>query len=276
MTEKAQLESKRISVRHYENGDEARIVEFLNRCYGNWGDLQKWQRLYTRYPTFNKENVFIMENNGEIVGHRGLHFRNLAIQEGHQVATATLGDTATHPDYRGRGLYAQLHEITLEEAKSKGSCFAFTWNLKGSTTYTHNRKTGFMEVTQSPAYVKILRPEKVLKAGLSDFLIKNPRLNNVLQNLEVDICFSYGASDFSLAELVGYTEKQQEKPQDKVKVFLKESSLATLVNFRNMSNFQRIRSLALLSLLGRAKVRFGSFKTFVRLCRKGKAVLGAI
>ncbi|GAH04215.1 unnamed protein product, partial [marine sediment metagenome] len=113
---KSQVLEHNIAIRPYQIGEEAQIVDFLNLCYGQWGTLAKWEGLYPQYPTFDKDSVFIIEENGEIVGHRGLHFRNLVVRHRDNIPTATLGDTAIHPLYRSLGLYARLHEVTLRVA----------------------------------------------------------------------------------------------------------------------------------------------------------------
>jgi len=272
---KAQFPAKDIIVRRYELGDEAQIVNFLNLCYGEWGTIQKWQFFYADYPTFNKDDMVLTEVHDEIIGHGGVHFRDLLVWK-RKLYTASLTDAAIHPRYRGRGLYAGLVDIRLKMARSKGACLAFAWHLKGSNAYKHNKRIGFVEVKQSPVYIKVIRPEKVLKSGLFDLLHKNQRMKEVLQELGDDLCFRLGKFEFSVVELLGRVDKKLRKDRSKVEIVLDENSLFIMANFRNMSRLKRILSLILLISLRRAKIRFSSFKALLNLARKGVAIIGSI
>jgi len=272
---KTQFADKDIVARHYEPGDEARILDFLNLCYGEWGTIQKWRSRYTDYPTFNKDNIVLMEVNGEIVGHGGTHFRDLRVWK-HKLHTASLTDAAIHPHYRGKGLYAELVDIRLKTARSRGACLVFTWHLKGSNAYNHNKRVDFTEIKQFPVYMKVIKPGKVIKSGLFDLLHKNQRLKEALQELGVDICFCVGKFKFSISELLSKVDTKQREDRSKVEIVLDENSFFLVANFRNMSKFKRVISLIMLILFGKAKIRFSSFKALLNLARKGVAIIGSI
>ena len=267
--------AKNVIVRSYKPDDETKIVDFLNICYGEWGTIQKWQFLYSGYPTFNKDDVVILEVDDEIIGHGGTHFRDLVVGK-RRLHTTTLSDAAIHPHYRGRGLYTKLVDMRLKRAKSKGACLALAWHLRGSNAYKHNKKTGFIEVNQSPVYMKIIRPKKVLKAGLSDLLHKNQRLRWTLQDLQDDLCFRVRGAEFSIAELLGRADNKLTKDRRGVTIALDEISLLTMTNFRKMNRLERIGNLVLLILLGRMKIRFSSLKVLLNLARKGVAIFASI
>lgn len=276
-TSKLRFQVKDIVLRPYKPGDEVKIVDFLNLCYGEWGALQKWQFLYPQYPTFDEENVLVMENgSGEIIGHGGLHLRDLDIQQKLKLRTVSLTDAAIHPRCRGKGLYTKLVETRLRAAKSKGACLVFTWHLKGSNAYKHNKKTGFIEVEQPPAYMKVIRPEKVLRSGLFDLLHKSQSLRKTLRDLGDDLFFCLGKCKFSVAELLGKADEKPSKNRGKVEIILDRSSLSMLANFRNLGKYQRLACLASLILLRRIKVRFSSFKVLLNMARKGLAVIGSV
>ncbi len=269
---RAQLPTN-IVTRAYKPGGEAKVVNFLNLCYGAWGDMHKWQKLYAEYPTFDKSNVFIMEGNGEIIGHRGLHFRNIVVQQNRKVSTVSLCDTAIHSLYRGRGLYASLHQITLQAAKLQGASLAFAWNLKGSTTYNHNKKTGFAEIRRAPIYIKVIKPEKLLRSGLFNFIHGNEKLRKALQDLGSDLHFRIGKSEFSAGELIDKANEEPLKIQERIEIIFGESSLTSLANFRSLGKFQRIETLVLLLLFRKVKLRVSSFGVFLKLLGKGVRLL---
>ncbi len=165
-----------IEFRPFEWGDETKIVQFLNLCFKEWGDIGWWNWLYLEYPTFNKKNIFVIENMGEIIGHRGLVFRELLLNK-RSIRAVTMSGTAIHPNFRGSGIYAKMHDATLKLAKEMEASIIITNNLRGGVTYNHNLKTGFVEV-ECPIYYKILNPNKVI----SNYL-KNERCNPIYEHL---------------------------------------------------------------------------------------------
>jgi predicted N-acetyltransferase YhbS len=275
-TNRKQLPVKDTVVRTYEHGDEARIVNLLNLCFGKWGTEEKWQKLYLQHPNFKRDDVFILEKDGEIIGYEGLHFRDLTIQNDCKLYTASLLDAAINPRYRRRGLHAQLKEIMLQAAKSRGAGLVFCWYLRGSSLHSHSKEIGFVEIKQPPAYMKVIRPEKVLRSGLLDLLHKNQSLNMTLQGLDGTMLFRLGKSQFSVAELLGKGDEKPVKDQGKVEIIFDKSSLVTLARFRNMNKRQRLKCLVSMVILRRAKIRFSSFKALLNLARKGLAVIGSL
>jgi ribosomal protein S18 acetylase RimI-like enzyme len=253
-------------------GDEAQIVNLLNTCFGDWGTLEKWAALYLQYPTFEEENVFVIEKKRKIIGHEALHFRDLIANGKRSVSTVSLSDAVVHPDFRGQGLHNQLLDVMLNAATSKGAGLVFSWYLRDSGLHKHSKKLGFVEVWQASAYMKIMRPEKLLRSGLRDFLHKSPDLRDALDDLSDSLYFRFGASAFSMAELLGKADQQSVDDREKTEIIFKESSFPTLVKLRNMSRRRRFWSLVYLLLLRRARIRFGSFKAFVSLARKGFSI----
>jgi len=240
---------KSFTLRSYKSGEETNIVSFLNLCYGVWGKPDKWQRLYPEYPNFNDNDILIIEDKGEIIGHRGLHFRNLALSRDSSVFTVSSGDTAIHPRHRGSGLDRELHDTALQMAKARGADMAFAWHLKGSASYHRNISSGFIEIRQTPVYAQIIKPEKVLKAGLLNLI----RL--------------------SLAELAGAKREDSGKI---IKVVLNKNAILSLVNFRSWGRWQRIGSLILLLITGKARVRTNAPGALAKLCVRGLKVLASL
>lgn len=280
MAHKKQLSVENTIVRSFKRGDEALIVDLLNLCFGKWGTLEKWRTSYLQYPNFENDHVVILERNNNIIGHGGLHFRGLMIPQGHEVSTVSLNDAAINPRYRGLGLYTELVDARLQTANSKGACLAFTWHLKGSNAYKHNKKIGFVEIKQTPAYIKIIKPEKMLKAGVIDFIHKNERLRTVLHDLGTDLHFQIGNAKFSVNEIIHHNTKRRDgepkKKRRRIDITVDESALPFLANFRSMSKLERFQSLVSLLLLGRVKLRFNSFWALLKLGSRGLTVVGTI
>ncbi len=271
-----QLPVKDTLVRPFKCGDEAGIVSLLNLCFEDWGTIRKWQKLYLQSPNFEKDDVFIIRKNDEIIGYEGLHSRDMVIKRDRKISTVSLRDAAIHPRYRRRGLHAGLLDMMLQAAKSKGAGLVFSWYLRGSGLYAHSKDLGFVEIRQPPAYMKVIKPEKILRSGLLDLLIKSQALRQTLQDFDGEIFFRIGKSEFSVAELLGKVNEKPAKDRRTVEMIFAKDSLAMLAKFRNMNKRQRLKSLVLLVLLRRAKIRFSSPKAFLNLARKGLAVIGSI
>jgi hypothetical protein len=152
----------------------------------------------------------------------------------------------------------------------------FSWYLRDTGLHRHSWGIGFSEIKQSSAYMKIIRPEKVLRSGLVDFLHKSPDLQTALDDLSGDLYFRLGSASFSVAELLGKPDQRQLDKRKKTEIIFDETALPTLIRFRNMSKRQRLWNLIWLIIRRRARVRFGSFRAFVSMTRKGISIFGSI
>jgi len=263
---------KNLPLRSYKSGEETNIVSFLNLCYGVWGKPDKWQRLYPEYPNFNGDDILIIEDKGEIIGHRGLHFRNLALSRDSSVFTVSSGDTAIHPRHRGSGLDRKLHDTALQMAKTRGAGMAFAWHLKGSASYHRNISSGFIEIRQTPVYAQIIKPEKVLKAGLLNLIHRRGKLREALAKSK-ELYLVIGNTRLSLAELAGARREDSGKI---IEVVLNKNAISSLVNFRSWGRWQRIGSLILFLITGKARVRTNTPGALAKLCVRGLKVLASL
>jgi N-acetylglutamate synthase-like GNAT family acetyltransferase len=274
--DKTKLLAPGISVRTYNHGDEAQIVSLLNTCFGNWGPVEKWNAEYLQYPSFDEKDVFVIEKEGKIIGHEALHFRDLVVDKESVVSTVSLSDAAVHPDFRGQGLHNKLLDIMLQEAKLRSACLVFSWYLRGSGLHKHSEEMGFVEIEQPPAYMKIIRPEKLLRSGLLDFLHKSPGAKEKIGELSNDIYLSLDKATFSLAGLIGKCSPQVVQPKRKIEIVFYRDSINSLVKFRNMTKRQRLFRLILLLMLRRVRIKFGSFTAFMNFARKGLYIIGFV
>jgi hypothetical protein len=128
------------------------------------------------------------------------------------------------------------------------------------------KKFGFIEVNQTPVYVKILKPRKILEAALADLLQKNHGLKTALQKLEIDICLCVRGEQIRLNEMLHGTS-WREKTVVQAYISLSEKSLSALVNFRNMSRFQKLLNLSNLMLWGKIRIRVCSIAALPRIVR---------
>ncbi|MHA1705031.1 MAG: GNAT family N-acetyltransferase [Promethearchaeota archaeon] len=261
-----------IIIRHYKPGDEEKIVKFLNICYGRWGNLKKWQYLYSSYPKFSNDNIVIIEHNGEIIGHGGIHFRELVIKGDRRFLVAIMSDGATHPSYRGKGLHTKILDYRLKLAKSRGACLSIYWVMKDSPSYRNGIRLGFREICSYNMLIKILNPKKFIIFGLIDILNKNTKLRKVLQELDFDVQLYVQEQQISIKDFLN-------DPHEKrgyIKILLDKSAVHTIANFRGIGKFKKMLFLLHLMLFGKIKIKFNSIKTLLKFIFKIKNIIKAL
>jgi len=252
-------------VKKYVQGDEAKIVELLNLCFGEWGNLEKWRYRYPQYPTFTNEDVVTAECGGKIVGHGGIHVRDLIVKNGCKVLAALLGDIAVHPDFRRKGIWTKLLEVRLESAKSRGVSLAFCWVLRGSITHETNIKRGFIEVKRPPSYIKMLRPEKILANRLTDLLYTNQKFMNALRKFGMEVSFCRGKGEIYSRVLLN----EPVKKEGWLRIILSEEALPSIIHFRRISRLRRAATLVFLVIFRKIKVKSSSMSIFLKLIING-------
>lgn len=268
-----------ILVRGWRQGDKDKIVDFLNSAYpGGWGNSEQWEWRYLKDPSFESSNVFIVESGGQIVGHRGSHPRQLVIRE-KKIPVVFIGDTAIHHDYRKRELYKSLHQAVLDAARCREACLALSKSSRGSITYYHNKKTGFVEIKQNSTYIKPINYSKVFKGEVSAFISRREKLKFLLRSLEIELYINFGDTAFSLNELLndGNRTPAVSNKRDVVRIILVEDSLPLLIKFVSGSKFEKIKS-SLCLLLGwkvriKMKAKFDSIFTLGKIAWLGIRIM---
>lgn len=270
-----QRDNPQILVRAWRQGDEDKIVDLLNYAYpSGWGNSGQWEWRYPQDPSFESSNVFIIESDGQIIGHRGSHPRQLVIR-GKKIPVFFLGDTAVNHNYQELGLYSNLHSVTLEAARNKGACLALTQNSRGSITYNHNKKTGFVEIKQNSTYIKPINYSKVFKEEVSAFISRREELKSLLRSLETELYIQFDETVFSLKELLddSIPTSAMSNKRGVVRIILVEDSLPLLIKFVFGGKLEKVKSFLCL-LLGwkvkiKMKVRFDSVLTLGKIAWLG-------
>jgi predicted N-acetyltransferase YhbS len=258
------VSDEKVRVRNYVSDDEQKIEDLLNKVFVGWGNLEKWRYTYKDYPTFTDDDIVVAEDDGKIVGHGGVRARALEVKEAGRILTGLLGDAAVLPDYRRRGIYSEILRKRLSIARSRGASLAFMWVTRGSIAHRTAKKSGFIEVNQTPAYVRILNAEKVVRGALIDLLKENHRLRAAMQKLEVDLCLCLAGKEIHIRELLNGAVGEG-KSAVRADILLGEGSLSTLVNFRAMSRPQKIASLLHLLISRKVRIKPYSMSAFFGL-----------
>ena len=255
------MENRRVGLtsKKYFEGSEEEIVKLLNICFWRWGNLEKWQYKYPKYPTFTDEDVLVVEKDEKIIGHSGLRMRDLKVKNNGKVTTVLLGDSAVHPNYREKKVYSEMLERIFAYVKTRTSLL-FSWFMKGSISYEACKKRGFFELKPSIIYIKMLKPERIFRALLTNLLHANQRLRSAFQEFETDICFCLRSSEVHSKELLNQPIEKEER----IWITITEKALTRLIFVQRTKLFYKIMILLFLVLSREIKVKSTSTVTFLK------------
>lgn len=145
------------SVRPAGREDVPAILELLRTCLGPTlagGTVPRtealWRWKHERNP-FGVSPVLLAESTGRVVAVRAFlrwHWRSGA----REVPAVRAVDTATHPDWRGRGLFSRLTLRLLDEVSGEGAAFVF--NTPNRASRPGYLKMGWRPVGRIPVLTR--------------------------------------------------------------------------------------------------------------------------
>jgi hypothetical protein len=107
-------------IRRFQEGDEEGIIQLLKLSFKEWAETENpinyWRWKYLGIPLGTK--VILALANGSVIGIGHEMYMNIKI--GANIYHSEYGeDWATHPDYRGRGIYKKILEQILDAQDRK-------------------------------------------------------------------------------------------------------------------------------------------------------------
>ena len=183
-----------MEVREATELDIKEILEVLKASLGEISSKKTeevWRYKHIDNP-FGKSLVLVALDEGKIVGVRA--FMSWRWQIGEKVFSAFRAvDTATHPDYQGKGIFKKLTLAALDIAKNRGDHFVF--NTPNSQSKPGYYKMGWEEVSKLQIQLWPVNPFFSLRS-------KYQRRRKILKN----------SSKLSLEELlINYNSQQIKK-----------------------------------------------------------------
>jgi GNAT superfamily N-acetyltransferase len=142
-----------LDIRPATPDDRPAIIELLGRSLGSDGDpryseLFAWKHDHNR---FGPSPMWVAVDGDRIAGVRAL--MRWEFERGGEVLRAVRAvDTATDPDYQGRGLFKALTMHGIEQVRADGVDFVF--NTPNSQSLPGYLKMGWREVGRLPAAVR--------------------------------------------------------------------------------------------------------------------------
>jgi GNAT superfamily N-acetyltransferase len=135
--------------------DLDRMVELLRTCFPA---AAKFDRAFLQWCYFdNPQGPAIgwnVSDGGRLVGHL-VGQPQIVRLKGEDRPVVLLVNVATHPDYRGRGLFLELVRRTIELARTRG--FAAVTGVANQQTYrAYEKHLGFQNVARLDAHLELL------------------------------------------------------------------------------------------------------------------------
>jgi GNAT superfamily N-acetyltransferase len=151
-----------IAVRPLASGDEPALLELLGVTLGGGPagrrppEFFRWKHHQNPFgPSF----MLVAESEGRLVGLRAF-MRWRFEGDGHSFAAVRAVDTATHPDFQGRGVFSRLTLAALEALQGQVDLVFNTPNRASRPGYL---KMGWREVGRVPVAVRVRRPVRLAR-----------------------------------------------------------------------------------------------------------------
>lgn len=142
-----------IEIRPYDDADEDRVLEMLATALG-WlpdalhRDFFRWKH---HENPFGRSPAWLALDGEAVAGFRTF-LRWRFDRDGETVSAVRAVDTATHPDYRGRGIFSRLTLHAVERVREEGVAFVF--NTPNEQSLPGYLKMGWQEVRRIPVLVR--------------------------------------------------------------------------------------------------------------------------
>lgn len=125
-------------IRLARSEDDPSILELLRLSLGDGGAIPRtreyWHWKHRQNP-FGESPILVAESDNQLVGIR-VFLRWTWMFKGERVAAVRAVDTATHPDWQGRGIFTKLTLRLAQEIKDQGTSLIFnTPNSKSRPGY---------------------------------------------------------------------------------------------------------------------------------------------
>lgn len=152
-------------IRAYEDRDEDAVLDLLNASLGGGPAGQRpasffrWKHLEN---PFGRSYMIVADAGGDIVGLRA--FMRWEFKTNGAVRKAVRAvDTATHPDWQGKGIFSRLTMAAIEDLASQADFIFNTPNDKSLPGYL---KMGWRLVGRIPVSLRIVHPVRLAGRAL--------------------------------------------------------------------------------------------------------------
>lgn len=159
-----------ISIRKFKPTDVDGIINLLTIVFNTKFTKEWWDWKYRSNPNgFLGEDgdIWVAEVDNEIIGHYAIMPEKLKINS-KIIRAAQSIDTATHPDYRRRGLFTSLASKVYDDAKDR---YPFIYGFPSEMAYKGFIKLGWRDIKIS-SFCKVLDYDAVLSTKFGNKLVR--------------------------------------------------------------------------------------------------------
>lgn len=151
-----------LRVRPATDADTGAIMDLVKLGLGDGEtrDTTYWHWKHHANP-FGVSPCLLAEADGQLVGLR-VFMRWEWQAGGRRIRSVRAVDTATHPGWRGRGIFTRLTLALVEQVRSDGTAFVF--NTPNQLSRAGYLKMGWSVVGRPTVWIRPLRPVRLLRA----------------------------------------------------------------------------------------------------------------
>ena len=154
------MESKR-QVRLIKPEEMAKHLDMLNQAYAPWGSQAEWENKYTQPGFRPTENILVVEEDGKWVGGGTAWYRDATVND-RRVRVYMLGDSFTHPEHGGKGIFSTSTRGLNRLAKERGVALGVTFTSPRGLSYRALPKYGFYDIYRPRTKIKLLNPARLI------------------------------------------------------------------------------------------------------------------
>jgi GNAT superfamily N-acetyltransferase len=155
--------NRELSIRRATAADLAAVLDLIREGLGvgaipRTSDYWRWKHVEN---PFGPSPILVAEDDGRFIGLRA--FMRWGWRSGEQQVTAVRAvDTATHPEYRGRGIFRRLTVQLRSEMEHEGATFVYnTPNTQSRPGYL---KMGWTVVGKPTLWIRPVQPVRLARA----------------------------------------------------------------------------------------------------------------
>ena len=151
----------RVDIRAYVPGDEPAVLKLLSASLGS-GPAGSRTPEFFRWKHFDNffgpSYMLVAECDDRLVGFRSFMSWRFQVQ-GLTLRALRPVDTATHPDYQGRGIFSGLTETAIAAVRDETDVI---FNTPNSASLPGYLKMGWEVVGRMPVWVRVRRPLRLI------------------------------------------------------------------------------------------------------------------
>jgi GNAT superfamily N-acetyltransferase len=237
----------------------------MRLCFGgkDEGESQYFQWKYERFPGLGPENTIVVKKDDSLVGAMTLWPMKVKICPAHTLDILVAGGAATHPQFRGKGIWWKYMEGARLSCRKKGASLLFGYVTSATVTYRARVARGIRELFTQHYLVKILNYPNFFRAALKSQESKS--MEKVGEKLgktdETILLVPHDANPFSVRIKGGNIEILEEAAENPTVVI--KGNISKLIYARSIFQVLKLlitRKIKLRISLKRIKSVYDAFK----------------